>query len=73
MIVNDSENRMRDFMTTGGWEFPVMMGADSAGNDYGVRFIPTIVVVDGEGRIAETIVGMATAADLSALIDGLSN
>ena len=73
MTVNDSENRMRDFMTTGGWDFPVMMRADSAANDYGVRFIPTIVVIDREGRIAEMIVGTATASDLSAVIDGLSN
>ena len=73
MIVNDSESRMRDFMTTGGWDFPVMMGADSAANDYGVRFIPTIVVIDREGRISEMIVGMATASDLSAVIDGLDN
>ena len=73
MTVNDSENRMRDFMTTGGWSFPVMTRADSAANDYGVRFIPTIVVIDREGRIAEMIVGMATASDLSAVIGGLSN
>lgn len=73
MIVNDSEQAMRDFMTTGGWVFPVMMQADSAANDYGVRFIPTIVVIDREGRIAETIVGAATASDLSTVVDGLSN
>ena len=64
---------MRDFMAAGGWVFPVMLDADNVGNDYGVRFIPTLVVIDSEGKIAEKIVGGVTASDLTALIDGLSN
>ena len=72
IAVNDSESAMRGFMTTGGWTFPVMLNGDSAANAYDVRFLPTLVVIDSEGRIVEKVVGGVTASDLSALIDGLT-
>jgi hypothetical protein len=64
---------MRDFTTEGGWIFPVMLDADRVADDYGVRGIPTNVVIDSEGKIAKRIVGGLGAADLSSLIDGLDN
>ncbi len=73
MTVNDSEEAMRDLMTTGGWTFPVMLDADSAASAYGVRAVPTNVVIDSEGRVVNRIIGGVTASDLTTLIDGLSN
>ena len=72
MDVNDSEADIRELMNTEGWTFPVMLSADSAARAYGVRFIPTVIVIDSEGRIAGKLVGGASASDLSALIDGLA-
>jgi thiol-disulfide isomerase/thioredoxin len=72
MDVNDSQEAIRELVTSNGWTFPVMLNADSAASAYGVRFIPTVVVVDSEGRIAEKIVGGTNASDLSLLIDGLT-
>jgi hypothetical protein len=72
MAVQDSESDMSAFMSAGGWTFPVMLAADNAARAYGVRGIPTLFVLDAEGVIVKKIVGRASAADLSALVDDLT-
>jgi thioredoxin-like negative regulator of GroEL len=72
MTVNDSAAAMSEFMSEGGWTFPVMLDADSAAGAYGVRGIPTVVVIDGEGMIVKRIVGPATAERLTELVDDLT-
>jgi thioredoxin-related protein len=72
MAVDDSEAAMADFMSGGGWTFPVMLDADQAAGAYGVRPIPTLFVIDGEGSIVKTIVGGMSAEDLSDLVDDLT-
>jgi len=72
MAVNDTTDDMRGFMEDGGWELPVMLPADDAAAEYGVRAIPTLFVIDAEGRIVKKIIGGATAAELSALVDDLT-
>jgi hypothetical protein len=72
VAVNDSEEAMRGFVADGGYAFPVMLDAENVGGRYGVRAIPTLVAIDSEGRIVKTIVGGATAADLSSLVDDLT-
>ena len=64
---------MRDFLTQGGYSFPVMLGGDDIAVQYGVRAIPTTFVIDSEGRVAKTIIGAVTAADLSKLVDDLTS
>ena len=71
MAVGDTEAAMRAFMSRGGWTFPVTLAADELAMSYGIRAIPTVVVIDSRGRIADTIVGMVTADKLSDLVDGL--
>ncbi|MBC7293760.1 MAG: thioredoxin family protein, partial [Thermoleophilia bacterium] len=39
---------------------------------YGVRAVPTIVLVDSLGRVAKTVVGGVSASDLSKLVDDLT-
>lgn len=63
---------MREFISAGGWTFPVVMGAEETANAYGIRFIPSLFVIDSEGYIVDRLAGGATASDLSALIDGLT-
>ena len=72
MAVDDSEANMVDFMDEGGWTFPVMLDADSAAGAYGVRAIPVLFVIDGEGLIVKEIVGKVSAEDLSDLVDDLT-
>jgi hypothetical protein len=72
VAVDDTEDAMRAFMASGGWTFPVVMGAEDAANAYGARFIPSLFVIDPEGYIVDRLAGGASASDLSALIDGLT-
>ena len=60
-------------MDAGGYTFPVMLDIDEVYKEYGVSAIPTIVIIDAEGQIADTMVGAATADELSAAIAGLSD
>ncbi len=49
-----------------------MLDGDRAADAYGVSAIPTTVIIDSEGRMAERLVGGTTAAALSGVIDGLA-
>jgi hypothetical protein len=49
MAVEDSEEGMADFINEGGFTFPVMLDANPAARDYGVRPIPTLFIIDAEG------------------------
>ena len=73
LAVGDSEDAIRGFMKMGGWTFPVVLNADKVAQAYGVRAIPTLVVVDSGGKIAKTIVGGMSASDLSKLVDDLTH
>ena len=73
IAVDETEEDMQAWLAEGAWTFPVMVtGADDVASAYGVRAIPTVVLIDSEGWIVETLVGGASASGLSALIDGLT-
>ena len=72
MAVEDSEEGMTDFISEGGFTFPVMLDANSAARAYGVRPIPTLFIIDGEGLIVKQVVGRVTAEQLSDLVDDLT-
>ncbi len=72
VAVSDSKGAIQGFMAEGGYTFPVMLDPGNLGGRYGVRAVPTLVVIDSEGRVAKTIVGGVTAADLSSLVDDLT-
>lgn len=71
MAVGDTEAAMRDFMATGGWTFPVLMCPDEVFLAYGGQYIPTVFVLDREGRIVASPDGLVTAEQLARLVDGL--
>jgi thioredoxin-like negative regulator of GroEL len=74
IAVDDTEEDMQAWLAEGGWTFPVMVtGADDVAGAYGVRAVPTVVLIDSEGWIVETLVGGTSASGLSALIDGLTH
>jgi thiol-disulfide isomerase/thioredoxin len=72
VAVNDSEEDMRVLLADNGWTFPVMLDGDAAASAYGVRSIPTTLVIDPGGHIIKRLVGGTTAAQLSLLTDGLT-
>ena len=74
IAVDDTEEDLRAWMAEGGWTFPVLVtGTGDVAGAYGVRAVPTVVLIDSEGWIVEFLVGGASASGLSALIDGLTH
>lgn len=71
MAVGDTRAAMDKFMQAGGWDFPVMMCPDSVAMAYRVQYIPTVYVLDAEGRAVARPEGLVTAAVLAELVTGL--
>jgi cytochrome c biogenesis protein CcmG/thiol:disulfide interchange protein DsbE len=61
----DQADSARSFIHSFGWTFPVLSDPDGV---YGARFgfsgLPTTVVLDSQGRVAETLRGPQTVGDL---------
>lgn len=72
MTVQDSKEAMEQFMAAGGFDFPVMLEGEQAARAYGIQAIPTIVLIDPQGRVAETLIGGASAEELSRLVAALA-
>ena len=70
--VQDHEADMRQFMNEGGWSFPVALLPDSVPAAYGINAVPTLVIVRPGGRILKVLVGGASAADLTKMMDDLT-
>jgi cytochrome c biogenesis protein CcmG, thiol:disulfide interchange protein DsbE len=61
----DREGSGRQFVRRYGWTFPILDDPDGIyGSRYKLAGLPTTVVLDPQGRIAETLRGPQTAADL---------
>ena len=72
--MDDTEEDMQAWLAEGGWTFPVLVtGTGDVASAYGIRAVPTVVLIDSEGWIVETLVGGASASGLSSLIDGLAH
>ncbi|MDD5087617.1 MAG: redoxin domain-containing protein [bacterium] len=50
-------DKVRPFIEERGFHFPILLGDNDIATAYGVRGIPTLVVIDQEGRIAYRHVG----------------
>lgn len=66
MAVQDTEADVTAFLEENGYSFPVML--DPQGQlamEYRIQGVPTLVVIDSEGNISRTLVGVKpTAEDL---------
>ena len=71
MVVGDTAEAMQVFMSRGGWSFPIVMAADELAFSYRVNAIPTTVIIDSEGWITNTIVGVVSADKLASLVADL--
>ncbi len=70
--MSDTKSDIRKLMTENGWEFPVALMPDEVPASYGVRYVPTLVLVDSGGQIVKTWVGGVKADALSAAVDDLT-
>jgi len=59
-------------MEQGGYDLPVLLDPSGAiANQYRVTAVPTAVIIDADGRIADTKVGSTTADLLESMVDPL--
>lgn len=52
-----------------GWSFAMDSAGEFVGPRYGANALPTLVLIDGAGKVRHTWVGIVAAADLEAAID----
>ena len=74
--VNQGESReeVKDFAQEFGLTFPILLDQDMAtGRKYGVRALPTTLVIDGRGVIRQVVVGgPLTRTALRRMLEGLT-
>jgi thiol-disulfide isomerase/thioredoxin len=69
-IALDDPSTVEAFVQEGGFSFRVLLDPQKAtGKAYGVRYLPTTVVVDASGRIVEEVVGMMTRESMEAMLE----
>ena len=61
------------FLQQGGYTFPVVLGSGQTLADYKIRRIPTLVIVDQAGVIANTHTGLTSKGELLDAIQQLLN
>jgi hypothetical protein len=71
--VDDTAANMGALVKSAGYQFPVMMDASGqVAAKYGVRAVPTVLVINGSGLIWKTRVGGLTTSELVSLVDDAS-
>ncbi len=53
--------------------YPVALAGDDVAAAYGLRGVPTVFVLDAEGKIKKTYVGGTDAATLAKVVDDLTD
>ena len=69
----EREARVREFLRSNGLEFPVVLDDGTAASAFGVALLPTMVVVDREGRVVWNHAGLLSAASEHALREVLDS
>jgi hypothetical protein len=72
VVPSSSESGMRDLMKAQAYSFPVMVDRGAVGSAYKVRYVPDLFVIDGGGRLVNTIVGGTDFTKLNQLVDDLA-
>ncbi len=69
VAVQDTEEDVTNFLQSNGYQFPVMLDLDGQlAKEYRIQGVPTLVVIDSQGEISRTLVGVKpTAEDLVTL------
>jgi hypothetical protein len=72
LAVSDTEPDMKAFIKKYRLTLPVAMAADEIPAAYGIRGVPTVLVIDGDGDIKRTFVGGTTVENLVSIVDDLT-
>ncbi len=69
MAVQDAEADVRAFMKDGGYDLPILLDpSGDIANRYRITAVPTAVIIDSSGKIAEVRVGETTADTLESML-----
>jgi hypothetical protein len=69
VAVQDAEADVRAFMKDGGYDLPVLLDpSGDIANRYRITAVPTAVIIDPTGKIAEVRVGETTADTLESML-----
>jgi uncharacterized Rossmann fold enzyme len=66
------EAGMRRLVMSGRYSFPIMFDDGAAASAFDVRYVPSLFVIDRDGKIDKRIVGKVDFDRLSKLVDGLA-
>jgi hypothetical protein len=59
-------------MASEGYSLPVVLAQNSVFGTYGIRYVPTLVVLDKNGDLAQTVSGPVSLLQLSRMLDDLT-
>jgi cytochrome c biogenesis protein CcmG, thiol:disulfide interchange protein DsbE len=65
----DSPERARQFATTHELPYPSVLDGGEAADAYGAQNLPTLIIIDREGRISSASVGVMSESELEAAIE----
>jgi cytochrome c biogenesis protein CcmG, thiol:disulfide interchange protein DsbE len=72
VAIDSANDDPRGFARKHGWRYPIVSRrCCDLGNRYGVVYMPTTVVVDGDGRVVDRLIGPQTTARLRAELRAL--
>ncbi len=64
------QDKVREFLKGKGWVFPFVSGNAEIGNiaskDYGLRGIPSVLLIDSSGKVRQATIGVPEAKDMNA-------
>ena len=72
LAVQDTAADMKSLLSQNTWSFPVAMADNQIAAAYGIRAVPTVVVLDSLGHSKKTLVGGDSADKLIALVNDLT-
>jgi hypothetical protein len=61
-MYGESLDKIRPFMAKAGMDYPVAVGNDALGAQYGVEAMPLTLLIDREGRVAVSHAGIVDRA-----------
>ena len=53
MSANAATKRLRKFLEDGGFTVPMLLDDGAVFRDYGIQAVPSVVVIDREGKVVE--------------------
>lgn len=73
VAVGDSDAAIRDYMTAGGYGFPLMLDPGGVAAGYGISVIPTLVIIRPSGKVFKSMSEVVSADALADMVSDLAS